>query len=317
MFLSVSRRTDIPAYYSEWFFNRIDEGFCYTQNPFNKNQISKIIINPDVIDGIVFWTKNPKPMISNLSLLKDYPYYFQFSITAYEKNLEKNLPSKNSIINTFKELSELIGKERVIWRYDPILITPIYTFQKHYIHFEILAKLLKDYTNKVIFSYVDFYTKIKKNLKELQVQELNCLQKEEIAKNLSDIAKTYGLQIESCCEDINLEKYGINHAHCIDEKLFEKIANRKFSIKKDSFQRKECGCVQSQDIGMYNTCNNHCLYCYATYNKESTQKNILQHDKNSPLLIGSVPENIKILEKKVVLHTIKENQLSLFNNSKF
>lgn len=312
MFLSVSRRTDIPAYYSEWFFNRLKEGFCYVQNPMNKKQFSKIIISPEVIDGIVFWTKNPAPMLDKLSLLSDFPYYFQFSITAYENDLEKNLPSKNSIIETFKRLSDLIGKEKIIWRYDPILITPAYTLEKHYRHFEILSKMLHNYTDKVIFSYVDFYTKIIKNLNELQVQHLSQLHKEELAKNLSSIAHQYGLQIETCCEDINLSQYGIEHAHCIDDKLFEKITNYKYKIKKDSSQRTECGCVQSQDIGMYNTCNNNCLYCYATYNKESTQKNIMRHDKNSPLLIGQLPENAKLFEKKPIVHKIPDNQLSLF-----
>ncbi len=311
MFLSVSRRTDIPAYYSEWFFNRLKEGFCYVQNPMNIKQFSKIIINPEVIEGIVFWTKNPEPMLDKLSLLSDYPYYFQFSITAYKQDLEKNLPSKNSILTTFKRLSDSIGKDRIIWRYDPILINPVYTIEKHYKHFEILTQILHNYTTKVIFSYVDYYKKIKKNFEELQIQELNQLQKEEIARNLSAIAHSYNLEIETCCEDINLSKYNINHARCIDEKIFEHITHHKYKTKKDSSQRKECGCVQSQDIGMYNTCNNHCLYCYATYNKSSTQKNILLHDKNSPLLIGNLPKQVTPNEKKIIIHKIINNQLSI------
>lgn len=310
MFLSVSRRTDIPAYYSEWFFNRLKEGFCYVQNPRNTKQYSKVIINPEVIDGIVFWTKNPKPMLDKLHLLSDYPYYFQFTITGYTQDLEKNLPAKNSIIETFQRLSDKIGKDRIIWRYDPVLINSAYTEKKHYTHFEILSNILHNYTSKVVFSYVDYYTKNEKNLKKLQVQNISQQQKEEIAKNLSAIAHSYNLPIETCCEDINLSQYDIEHAHCIDEKVFERITGYKYNVKKDSSQRKECGCIQSQDIGMYNTCNNHCLYCYATYNKASTQKNIFLHDKNYPLLTGHIPETVKVCTKKITSHKIIDKQLT-------
>ena len=160
MILSVSRRTDIPAFYSEWFYNRIKEGFCYTQNPMNTKQIQKINLNPALVDAMVFWTKNPKPMLPRLNELKQFPYYFQFTINSYATDIETNLPQKKYLVETFKELSDIISPERVVWRYDPILLNDTYTIDYHIKYFETLAKSLQGYTEKVIISYIDFYKKI-------------------------------------------------------------------------------------------------------------------------------------------------------------
>ena len=130
MIISASRRTDIPSYYSEWFMNRIKEGFLYVRTPMNVHQVSKISLSPDVVDGIVFWTKNPAPMMDKLDLLSDYAYYFQFTVNSYARDIEPNIPNKNdTIIPLFKKLSNRIGKDRVIWRYDPILLTEKYTIE--------------------------------------------------------------------------------------------------------------------------------------------------------------------------------------------
>ena len=123
MILSVSRRTDIPAFYSDWFFNRLKEGFVCVRNPMNIHQVSRIALSPKVIDCIVFWSKNPKPMLSRLNELMDYMFYFQFTINPYDKGVEVDVPRKDGVINTFKELSKTIGTKRVIWRYDPVFLT--------------------------------------------------------------------------------------------------------------------------------------------------------------------------------------------------
>ena len=132
MILSVSRRTDIPNYYSEWFYNRIKEGFLYVRNPMNAHQVSEIKITPDVVDCIVFWTKNPLPMMKRLNETKDYNYYFQFTLTGYGNDVEVNLSNKKTeMIPVFQELSEKIGKQKVIWRYDPIFFSDRYTKEYH------------------------------------------------------------------------------------------------------------------------------------------------------------------------------------------
>ena len=160
MIISASRRTDIPSYYSEWLFNRIQNGFVLVRNPMNIHQISKINLAPDMIDGIVFWTKNPSPMLSRVGELNKYTYYFQFTINPYGEEIEQALPSKRKvIIPSFIDLSIKIGADRVIWRYDPILINKKYTIEKHIKYFEMLARLLKGYTKKCVISFVDMYRK--------------------------------------------------------------------------------------------------------------------------------------------------------------
>lgn len=263
MIISASRRTDIPAYYADWFFNRIESGYLYVQNPMNPKQIRKIILNPETIDCIVFWTKNPSPMLDKLYLLKEYFYYFQFTITPYEKDIEPNIISKNEIIQTFKKLSDIILAQKIIWRYDPILLNKKYTISYHIDKFYELAYSLKGYTHKVIFSFIDFYKKIKQNIDLLGIDEITDEQKNIIAQNFSQAAKENNLSIETCAENIDLAKYGISHAKCIDDTLIAKISGRNFIGKKDKNQRLQCGCVQSVDIGKYNSCKMGCVYCYA------------------------------------------------------
>ena len=166
MIISVSRRTDIPAFYSEWFFNRLKAGEVLVRNPMNARQISKIKLTPDAVDGIVFWTKNPAPMLDRLYLLKDYIYYFQFTLNAYGKEIESGVPSKNRfVIPTFQRLSDLIGPDRIVWRYDPIFLNETYTIDYHIYYFEKLARRLSPFTRKCTISFLDSY----RNIESLQV----------------------------------------------------------------------------------------------------------------------------------------------------
>ena len=224
MILSVSRRTDVPNYYSDWFVNRIKEGFLYVRNPMNAHQISRIDLSPDVVDCIVFWTKNPANMMEKLECLKDYVYYFQFTLTGYGKDIEPNLPNKREeLISTFKALSKKIGKEKVIWRYDPILISKRYTMDYHLKAFEEIASSLADYTEKVVISFVDLYAKTQRNTKELGIRQMTNDEMISLAAQMVQIASKYNLVIESCAEQINLHNVGVQHGSCIDKKLIEKI----------------------------------------------------------------------------------------------
>jgi len=298
MIISVSRRTDIPAFYSEWFFNRLKEGFVLSVNPFNRKMLTKLSLKQEDVTCFVFWTKNPSNFIKRLDELDGYSFYFQFTLNSYQKDLEPNVPLKKGLIKNFIELSEKIGKERVIWRYDPILINEKYTKEYHYKWFEELCKKLHDYTNKVVISFIDFYNKTKRNTKELNIQKIEPSEIEEVAAKLSEIARKYYLRIETCSESIDLEKYNICHGKCIDDVLIGKIiGDEKFSAEKDRFQRKECGCVNSSDIGAYNTCLHNCLYCYANFNKKTIRENNLLHDPESPLLIGKVEPDMKIYDR--------------------
>lgn len=300
MIISASRRTDIPTYYSEWFFNRIKEGYVLVRNPMNAHHISKISLSPDVVDGIVFWTKNPIPMLNKLDRLQDYTYYFQFTLNSYGQDVETHVPSKqNTIIPAFKKLSDTIGPERVIWRYDPVFLNKTYTPEYHLRYFEQLAKILHPYTKKCTFSFIDMYRNTEKNVKGLDIQKFPIEQQKYLAKHFADIAHSYGLSIDTCAEGIDLEQYGIQHARCIDDRLLSQLIGCPLTVGKDKNQRLECGCIESIDIGTYNTCRNGCLYCYANYSAKSVQTNSQKHNPNSPLLFGEVGADDKITERKV------------------
>lgn len=299
MILSVSRRTDIPAFYAEWFFNRLKEGFVYVRNPMNIHQVSKVVLSPDVIDCIVFWSKNPRPMLSRLNELKDYLYYFQFTINPYDKGLELGVPRKEGIIGTFRELSEKVGPKRVIWRYDPILLTESMGIDYHVRFFEEIAKRLEGYTNTCVISFVDLYKKTLRNLRDSTAREPSFKEMVEIAAKLILIAHKYGISIQTCAEEIALETVGIKHGKCIDNALIEDLLGVKLVVSKDPNQRKECGCVQSIDIGEYNTCAHGCKYCYANFKNEVVAANRAAHDPKSPLLVGNVGPEDKVTERKL------------------
>ena len=312
MIISASRRTDIPTYYSKWFFNRLKEGYVLVRNPMNIHQISKINLSPDVVDGIVFWTKNPTPMLNRLHELDNYNYYFQFTLNAYDRDVEPNVPSKNNvIIPAFKKLSKLIGKEKVIWRYDPIFFNNKYTIEYHCKYFEALAEKIGNYTEKCTVSFLDLYRNTARNTQPLNIQRETTEQRFEIMQRFSEIAAKYRLYIDTCCESIELEKFGISHAHCIDKERFERIGNYKLTIEKDKNQRSECGCIASIDIGAYNTCKNGCLYCYANYSNNTVIRNMQIHNPISPLLFGEVGSNDVIKERSV--KSCRDCQLSLLD----
>lgn len=312
MILSVSRRTDIPNYYSEWFLNRIEEGYLYVRNPMNIHQISKINISPEVVDCIVFWTKNPEPMMDKLNRLEDYKFYFQFTLTGYGKDIEPCLPHKREkIIPIFQRLSSMIGREKVIWRYDPIIITDKYTEDYHLKAFGEIAANLSGYCNRVVISFVDSYAKTKNNMKKMNALDIDKFDILKFASQLAKIAKDNNMQIATCAEKIDLSVSGIMHGNCIDKSLIEKITGYQIKAVKDKNQREECGCIESVEIGAYDTCLNGCKYCYASSSEKKVKANFALYDINSPLLCGKITEEDKVNERKV--KSIKEGQMSVFD----
>lgn len=312
MIISASRRTDIPCYYADWFYNRIREGFVYVRNPVNRHQVSQIQISPEVVDCIVFWTKNPAPMLSRLEGLKAYPYYFQFTLTGYGTDIEGHVPHKKDVmIPTFQTLSRKIGAEKVIWRYDPILFNNKYTPEVHLRTFAQIATSLKGYTEKCVISFVDTYAKNKKVLDKMRVYDLEEMQLAAFAGQLSDIARDNGMEMASCAEKTDLEPFGIKHNCCIDKSLIESIAGCRINAGKDKNQRAECGCVESIDIGIYDTCQNGCVYCYANYGQHFAAQNYRKYDPSSPLLCGNIEQGDKITVRQV--KSLKERQLCLFD----
>lgn len=286
--ISASRSTDIPAFYSEWFFNRLKKGYIKWINPFNNSFQYVSFKNVRVI---VFWSKNPKPIIQYLDELDKIgiSYYFQFTLNDYEdENFEPNVAPLKERIATFKELSNKIGKEKVIWRFDPLILTDKIDVNVLLDKIHNVGNEIYNYTKKLVISFVDveIYSKVKRNLKNfgINVMDFDKKSMEKIAEGIQKMNEKWNLEIATCAEKIDLEKYGIKHNKCIDDELMRKIFKMDFLTNKnlkDKGQRKECRCIMSKDIGQYNTCPHLCIYCYANYSKNIVMKNFKKHDKNS------------------------------------
>lgn len=312
MIVSASRRTDIPAFYSSWFFNRIKEGYVLVPNPFDAHRISRINLSPAVVDCIVFWTKNPAPMLDNLELLKDYKFYFQFTLNPYGSELENNLPRFRKRIELFKRLADKIGREKVIWRYDPILTNEVYTVSFHREKFAETAELLKEHTEKCMLGFIDHYRHIRPAVGKFNIRPLLPEEIRQMAVSFRETMDAYpAIALETCTSKVDLSALGISTGLCVDNKLVEKITGYSIIVRKDKNQRSICACVESIDIGTYETCLNGCIYCYAIRGNYATaRRNSGKHDKTSPLLIGRLNEGDIVKEREV--KSLRTDQLSLF-----
>ncbi len=299
MIISASRRTDIPACYADWFFHRLKEGYVLVRNPMRYHQVSKISLSPEQVDGIVFWTKNPIPMLDRLKELRSYAFYYQFTLTAYGRDIEPNIPSKNDVlIGAFRRLCDSLGPHRVIWRYDPILFSAKYTLAYHMEYFFQIAKRLQGAADTCVISFLDLYKNTEANLRGLGLQPMDDPSIRVFAAFASKTAREFGMALKTCAESISLEEYGISHGKCVDGILLDAIRGYPVKASKDQNQRPHCGCDASVDIGMYNTCPGGCLYCYANYKKDAAFTAFQSHDSASPLLIGRVEVGDEIKERK-------------------
>jgi hypothetical protein len=316
MIISASRRTDIPAFYTKWFLNRIKAGYCAVPNPFNRNRVSYVSLKPDELDVIVFWTRNPAPLIPFLRELDDqgFRYYFQFTVLDNPGKIDQKSPPFSTSVKTFKKLSDMIGPERVIWRYDPIVISQLTGVQFHIDHYEKIAKELQGYSHRSVISVVDFYKKASRRFTELHKQGIDIIdyqgQSSErfdfLMEQLVHSATSHKFETFSCSEVLDLTKYGVNRGKCVDDDYIHQVFNVPVNRKKDPNQRAECGCVISKDIGMYDSCLFGCQYCYATSSFERARINHDQHDANSPSLIGWYEAEIPLENSQGNLFDLKE-----------
>lgn len=307
MIISASRRTDIPAFYSQWFMNSIRAGFCVVPNPFNTKQLSRVSLKLEDVDAIVFWSKNPAPLFPYLDELDErgFRYYFQFTLNDYPDALEPGVPDVDKRLETFMKLAERLGSMRVIWRYDPIIISNITSVDFHQERFAKLASSLSGATNRVMVSLCDFYRKTDRRLAALE-QEGYFFNKEaassaEVAsllKNIATIASRHNMEVFSCAEDIDFSNLGIRPGMCVDADLVKKIWSISVCTTKDQTQRKHCRCVVSKDIGMNDTCMHGCRYCYSTRNNALAERRYSEHDPNSPVIWGHSEISSKSTDKK-------------------
>ena len=313
--ISASRVTDIPAFFSRWFINRLQAGYCVT---YNRHNNKPEYISFDKCKVVVFWTKNPKPLIPLLNELdnRGIHYYFQFTLNDYSpEGFEPNVPDLEQRVEIFRQLSNKIGKESVIWRYDPFIISPQLPVSTLLERVKKIGDLLRGSTEKLVFSFVDLFPHLSDNT--LINAEIKKERMQEIAEGLSHYRDDWAnegwpLHLATCAEQIDLQSLHIEHNRCIDEELMKRIwsedkmlmyylnfgklpDNNSFNITnpnqlsanelKDPLQRLLCGCMVSKDIGMYNTCQHFCVYCYANKSNDLVKENKKKHDANNECMI--------------------------------
>ena len=285
MIINTGQRTDIPAFYAEWFANRLKEGFVCVRNPYNPNQVSRYQLDPAVVDVIGFCTKNPAPMFPYMELLKDYGQYWFVTITPYGRDIEPNVPDKHQLIEDFKTLSNIVGINSIGWRFDPVFISERYGEEYHIRAFEQIAAALEGYTETAVISFIDLYPKVRRNFPE--VQEVTKEQRISLGKEFIRIASAHGMTVKPCAEGDELAAYGADCSGCMRIRDYEKAIGMHLNAPKRKGARAECACYLSCDIGAYNTCKHLCRYCYANAEVSEVLAQSRLHDPKSPFLIGS------------------------------
>ena len=296
MIVSASRRTDIPAFYSRWFINRVRAGYCTVPNPFNLNQVSRISLAPQEVDVISFWTRNARPFFPYLEELdqRGCRFYFLYTLLDYPHQIDPFSPAAAQAVRTFRELVERIGPQRVIWRYDPILFTQQTGPDFHIDTYRRLAEALRGYTQRSVISFMTHYSKAQPRLQEMARHGAALTPFRGPAetwfggfvRSLVNSAAENDMTIQSCASELDLAPYGVLPGKCVDDEYIQDVFGIEVAHQKDPGQRKLCGCVRSRDIGMYDSCLFGCQYCYATTNFERSRQNYREHDPQSPSLVG-------------------------------
>ena len=296
MIINTGQRTDIPAFYADWFVNRLKAGFVLVRNPYNPRSVTRYRLSPEVVDLIGFCTKNPAPMLPHMDLLRPYGQYWYVTITPYGKEIEPGVPDKREVLESFRRLSDTVGPDRMGWRYDPVFISGDYPAERHIKAFEYMAQTLSGYTRTAVISFVDLYEKTKRNFPE--VRPVTAEQRLQLGKAFVEIAGQYGMTVRPCGEGDELAPFGADCSGCMTVAMYEQALGRRLKVPKTAPARKECACYLGGDIGAYNTCGHLCRYCYANYDAATVRKNLAAHDPESPLLIGRLEPGDQVHEAK-------------------
>ncbi len=295
MIINTGGRTDTVQYYTDWLLNRFSEGFVLSRNPLFPNKVTRYELTPDAVDCVVFCSKNYTPILSRLhEITERFHTYFHYTITAYGKDIEPGVPSIDESIETLIKLSALVGKQRVAWRYDPVLLTKKYTIQCHLETFERMAEKLSPYIDRCIFSFVEVYKKLESNMPELiplSIQDMDAL-----ARGFGAVAEKFGIYMQTCGSNGDFSRYHIHPSGCMTLDILGNANGIRFKNLKHKGLRKGCHCIESRDIGAYDTCMNGCKYCYANKTPRKAFENYKYHDKNSPLLLGNIMPDDVILQ---------------------
>ena len=284
MIINTGQRTDIPAFYSQWFVNRLKAGFVLVRNPYNPQSVTRYSLSPDVVDIIGFCTKNPAPMLQHMEMLRPYGQFWYVTITPYGRGIEPHVPAKKDVLDSFIRLSEQVGIDSIGWRYDPIFISETYPVERHIRAFEYIAKALSGYTRIAVISFIDLYEKTRRNFPEART--VTAEERVTLGKAFAEIGRRYGMTVKACAEGDDLAPYGIDCTGCMTVDMYERALHSQLKVPAKAPARAECACYLGGDIGAYNTCGHLCRYCYANYDAETVRRNMAAHDPDSPLLIG-------------------------------
>lgn len=293
MIAFASMRTDVPAFYSDWLFHRIKEGFVMVRSPYNDHLIYKLSFNPEVIDCLGFCTKDPGRMISRLDDLKNWNTLWHVTITPYGKEYEPGARDKREIVSAFKNLSLREGKERVVWRYDPVFLSSSFSLSAHKAWFSTLSSMLEGYTDRVIFSFLDVYPFMKEKMNKKGIRVPDLREMEELASFFVIEGRKHGILVSSCAEGEWMESLGVDTSGCLTKEAWEKCAGTKLDIPNRKGKRGECECILGFDIGGYGGCGMDCVYCYG---RNHDRKEV--HNPLSPLLFGWPGKDDEIKEIK-------------------
>lgn len=309
MILQTGFRTDIPAFYSRWFANRLRAGFVLVRNPYNPQAVTRYALDPEVVDLIGFCTKNPAPMLPYMDLLRPYGQYWFVTITPYGTDIEPHVPPKETVLRDFITLSNLVGVDSIGWRYDPIFLSDVYTPARHIAEFEQMAAQLAGHTKTCVISFIDLYEKVRRNFP--QAKTVPHAERVALGKAFVEIGQKYGMTIRPCAEGTELARYGADCRGCMTAETFETALHCRLHLPAQKPARKECACYLTADIGAYNTCGHLCRYCYANYSRELVAQNMRRHDPDSPFLIGhSLPGDVIHHAKQ---ESWRDNQLSMLD----
>lgn len=289
MIINTSARTDTVQYYMPWLLKRFEEGYVLARNPLFPNKVTRYELTPETVDCVEFCSKNYRPILKDLHKITDrFHTHFQYTITAYGKDIEPGVPSIDESIDTLLELEQIVGAKRICWRYDPVLLTDRYTTAVHMETFSYLAERLAGHVDRCIFSFVEMYKKLQTNMPELI--PLTDADRDTLAKGLGGIAQKYGIRIQTCGTNGDYTRYGIFSSGCMTLQMLGEANGVVFRERKHRGTREGCHCIESRDIGAYDTCLNGCKYCYANKTPRKAAENYRFHDPNSPLLLGNLRE---------------------------
>ena len=312
MIISTGIRTDIVNHYSDWLLERFRDGFVYTRNPLFPNRVTRYELHPDKVDAVLFCSKNYEPILSRLTeITSHYRTFFHYTITAYGNDIEPNIPPADDRVRTLRKLSRLVGRDRLMWRFDPVFFTDSYPPERILETFDRLAEQISDYVCGCSFGFVEAFFTLRTRLPDLLPLDNEI--KHDFARRLSSIAARHSLPLQTCGSNNTYEEYGIKKSGCYTLDMIGKANGCAFRSVRHLGNRRGCLCITSRDIGWYDSCPNLCRYCNANHSVAEVRENIKKHDPHSPLLIGGLNADDELIDGVQTSLLRDERQISLFD----